>query len=367
METLYLLPVPSQPRFHKRIVGLATAGIRGRALYFDRDYIPGSELPVPSCSLGHIRHGHYVARIASLLRAVPAVRAEIRGVGVVYAFGVDMTLLALMARGVRRGAAIVYESGDVFQFTHETVLSRVARRIERWVVGHVDLLVTVTPGLASDYYVRIQGADPAKILIVENKVRRGTSENTVRARRPQADPLVIGRFGVIRDQRSWDILKTLVRAGSGRVRVKVRGVFLGIPDYQRDLDENPELVYEGPYRNPEDLQDVYDGIDLTWVADSSEGGVEARWAGCNRFYEACAFARPMIVYAHQAEGVAAAHYDVGLLIDMDEPEAAASRILAISDDDLSRWHVNMLAVPKSRYELSDEHDVLAARLSSLGV
>lgn len=366
MRAVFLLPVPSQVRFHKRVEGLTKSGIDASCVYFERDYFEGRPLPVESLSLGRIRHGHYLARILRLLRVVPTVRAHARCADVLYAFGLDMGILALMVRGVRRRVLVVYEVGDVFQYTQMTAISRIARVLERIALKYFDLVVPVTEGFAEEYYVPIQRVDPRRLFVLENKVPAGTSSNSVRMQVPSRCPVMtIGRFGMIRDRISWDILKEVARRGEGRIRVRIHGVFFGLPGWEEDLRENPSLVYMGPYKNPDDLPAVYDGIDMSWVADSSNGGPEARWTRSNRFYEACAFSRPMAVYAHQADGMAARDYDVGVLMDMNDPADCVEQLLSVTDDDLLGWHRNLQSLPRSVFELSDEHERLAGCLLDL--
>jgi len=346
--------------------GLLAAGWDASCVYFERDYFEGCPLPVESASLGHIQHGRYFMRMWHLLRALPTVRRHACAADVLYAFGLDMALLAVLARGWKYRIPLVYEVGDVFQYMRRTSLSRAARLLERMVLRLISLVVPVTRGFAEEYYIPTQRVSPSRILVLENKVPAGVADNEIRQQVPSTQPvLTIGRFGMIRDRISWEILKEIVRQGGGRVRVRLHGFFMGLDGYEEDLAAIPELDYRGPYKNPDDLVDVYDGIDISWVADSSSGGPEARWTRSNRFYEACAFARPMLVYSHQADGFAADEHGLGLLLDMSRPTECVRSVLSITDADLVDWHRNMLSLPREVYELTNDHEVLSERLCAL--
>ncbi len=63
MKITFLLPLVSQPRFHKRIAALKELGAKIEIIAFERDYYPGKPLPESYLSLGNIEHERYIARI----------------------------------------------------------------------------------------------------------------------------------------------------------------------------------------------------------------------------------------------------------------------------------------------------------------
>ena len=93
-KAIMLLPVQSQARFWKRINSLQRLGVSTKVFSFERDYYEGQSSRREWVSLGALPHGKYLRRIPALLNAASTVCREARDVDVLYAFGLDMFVVA---------------------------------------------------------------------------------------------------------------------------------------------------------------------------------------------------------------------------------------------------------------------------------
>jgi succinoglycan biosynthesis protein ExoL len=145
----------------------------------------------------------------------------------------------------------------------------------------------------------------------------------------------------------------------------VRGVPLGIPEFERDVAASPWIEYGGPYLAPDDLREMYGRIYLCWIAHRMNQQHSLLWNRANRFYEACALHTPMIAQAGTQDGAVVARDGLGVCIDLADPDAAVASVLEIDRSDIALWQRHMLAVPRSVYMENGEHQALASEILRL--
>jgi succinoglycan biosynthesis protein ExoL len=365
VSVLFLLPVASDPRFHKRIRGLQQAGLEARALYFERAYFAGHPLPCPAKSLGRISHGAYRSRLGRYLGAMRTLRRELRPGEAVHAFGLDLAVLALVG-GFGRKFKLVYEIADVRSVQlARGIKGRVIRALERWVLNTARHVVVTAPGFASEYFRRYVGVEPRSLQVIENRLDLPASGRPAPGPARNADaPIVIGYFGVLRCPRSWETLKALARIAQGRVRVIVRGHAMGI-DLKQETQQLAHVAYGGTFLAPDDLPGMYGAVDMVWGCypappDQREGNWS--WARTNRFYESCYFRKPLICLAGTDEARVVEASGLGIAVDISDPERAARELMAALPAGLPQWTRAAANVPDDWCVYSDEHQRLAAAL-----
>ena len=148
---------------------------------------------------------------------------------------------------------------------------------------------------------RLHGGDEARTMwlinrplaarLVENKCFAPDLPSPAPAPlRPRAaPPVVIGWFGILRCRRSLACLDALTRSAPGQYRIEMRGrpALDAMPEFPAVVAANPDLVFEGAYRNPEDLAGIYGAVDLAWLIDRMDAGSNSDWLLPNRLYESC--------------------------------------------------------------------------------
>src|SRR5699024_1148067 len=116
-ETItFILPVTSQPRYHKRIGAFTEKGYNCKIFSFERDYFKGKRDEMSYTSLGRISHGSYFKRIKVLISAVYKLRSKkdtIKNSKCIYVFGFDnLILITLIKFFLKIKRPIVYEVAD---------------------------------------------------------------------------------------------------------------------------------------------------------------------------------------------------------------------------------------------------------------
>jgi succinoglycan biosynthesis protein ExoL len=254
----------------------------------------------------------------------------------------DNALLALFARRVSRSRApLVYEIFDVNRVcTDPGVRGFLVRQLERWLLRHVDLLVVSSPHFFSAYFQRVLGYRGDWTLF-ENKVPRYVHEHpahrvpaaseTVMAARPWR----IGWFGYLDDEQSWAILRQVAEVLPKDIIILVRGIQYSDFDMERflaDVGRLDNVFYGGPYRNPEDLADIYNAVDLVWSADCNAPAANSKWLLTNGLYEAGYFGKPVLGMTGNAVGEFLIRHGTGWCLKEPVAESAIEFIRGLSPE-----------------------------------
>lgn len=365
-DVVFLLPVSSQPRYHKRIRGLQSAGLNVRALHFERTYFKGAGLPCPAKSLGSMAQGAYVSRMLRLTLALRKARRALRDADVVYAFGLDMAILAALATP-RRRTSLVYELGDIRTAQLDRGLKgRLVRTLERWVVNRAREVVVTARGFAEGYLGPYLGMDSRRARVLENRLDLPIGQRPQPQVHVSSNPIVIGYFGLLRCEKSWQTLQELTRIVEGSIKIVARGYAFGIS--LNDVGQNPHIHFGGEFVAPAELPDMYAAVDLVWgcyPAPESTAGGNWQWARTNRFYESCYFKRPLITLAGTDEARVVEAHGIGIAVDLSDPSSAARSLYAQLINSLERWQRNAAAVPDAVCVYTDEHEQLASSICRL--
>lgn len=347
--------------FEKRIRALRGECSSLHVLGVSRNLELGEQVTEPFEALGEIEAGHYLRRVPVMFGSIRRVRSAAHEADIVYALGFEMGALAVAAtRGMETRPAIVYEIHDIRNAVlGGAPLARVLRALERAVVRRTKLLVVTSESYLSKYYFPMLGIGRTASLVIENKliaseVPERSRVPALRVGRREGDPIVIGYFGSIRCGVAWRMIKEWVQRSEGRVQCIVRGSPRGVPGFYEDVSRVDGLSFGGPYRDPEDLADLYGKVDLVWAA-GNQTKVSSPWSRVCRFYNACHFKRPLIVAEGTDDARAVASHGIGLAIDLERPEVASSQLDAITEADLGVWAQALEALPDSTCTYVEEH------------
>lgn len=360
----FLLSNADNADCRKCIAMLERAGAEVEQLAFRRN---DQYLDLPRNSecrlLGEIGSGWNLRRLVRLCKAAPRVRRSLSKANIVFAFGLDMLMLAWIGRlFLRKRPKLAVEILDIRAvMTGGSMKSWMLRCIEKFLMRRVDLLVLTSPAYFTEYFRDRQGIEDVRYLVVENKlVQKEDGITEVQDRTRQDGKIRIGYWGCIRCERSLLVLERAAELGRGRVRVVIRGTLV-VPvtaAYIAALEErNPWIEYGGPYSSPSDMPDIYGPVDLIWAcypySEADTGNYQ--WARTNRFYEACLFKRPMITQKGTQDDAVNVKEGIGLSVDLSDVDAAAEQISSISDRDLAEWQRQMHRLPEETYLYTDEH------------
>jgi succinoglycan biosynthesis protein ExoL len=356
---LFLLPVLGQPRFNKRINSLTSLGASSKALYFDREYFSGK---APGCgvtSLGDVKQGSYISRIFVYLSSLYKIRRSVREEDVVYTFGLDMLLLAFIALLGKKNKLIL-EVGDIRPIQLSgSLLGRLIRSIDRYLIGKTDCLVVTSEAFIDNYYVSVLGERPKKYMVIENKLDK--QDFTSLESFANEESYTIGYFGLLRCKESMRILEDYAYLKSANNSVYLRGYPMGTEQEFDSLRAISGVKYGGEFVSPDDLKTLYSSVSMVWACypfgSTSIGNW--KWAKTNRFYESCAFGVPLITQKGTMDAKMVDKYCIGMSLDMSDPASCVKSLLSVTVEELNQWKENLNRLDDSVCFYKDEHSQLA--------
>lgn len=171
-------------------------------------------------------------------------------------------------------------------------------------------------------------------------------------KRQIGEKFTIGYFGLMAYRNSWEIIKKIV-AENSHINFYLRGHnYLG-KYFKEDLKYTKNIEYSGMYSNPEDLEEMFSKIDISWAINSENyrSNTNDEWAMCNRFYEGLYFKKPLIVQDGSAHSDFVKKNDIGICIDARNYDKATESISKITSEDIARWNTNIEKIEKSIFVL----------------
>ncbi|NEX93844.1 glycosyltransferase family 4 protein [Caulobacter sp. 17J65-9] len=338
--------------FRQHGAEVATAGFR--RLTTDPDFEPDW----PHTEFGVTRDRAFVRRATQLATAVASLffkRREIAEAEAIYARNLDMALLAVAASGLSgRRAPFVYEVLDVHRMlASDKPLSFIGRAVERLVLKRADLLVVSSPAFVDRYFTARQKW-LGRTVLLENKVR----DTPLRPPRPIRRPTppgarpkwTIGWFGALRDQTSLELLTRLADRLGDQVEIYIRGYLAGVsPEAFEAAQRRPNVVFGGPYRNPEDLAEIYGRVHFAWAVDLFDGGLNSDWLLSNRLYEGGLYGVPALGAAGTEVSRKVADLGLGWSFPAPYDEAVAAFLATLHADVWAAKARHILSLPESAF------------------
>ncbi len=361
----YFGPDLDDPAVRRRVAQWRHAGFDVLAAAFARR---GREEDRFAINLGRISARSRLRRLVPLLFAalrLYRLRKRLAGIDLYVARNIDNALLALFARRITgTRAPLVYEVLDINSSCTSTGLQAgLLRALERVVLARTCLLVVSSPYFIRDYYQKHLTIN-APWLLFENKVPR-------HARLPRGWPLPqerpedaggrrpwrIGWFGYLDDQQSWCILRRLAAALPREVRLYVRGMpydNFDMKNFLLDIEGLDNAVYGGPFRNPDDLAEIYGAVDIVWSADCNELSANSKWLLSNGIYEAGFFGKPVIGLARTAIGEFLDEHQSGWSLEGPADEALIALIRGLTPEAYREKQTAIFALGQDHFIETDE-------------
>lgn len=344
----------------KRVKSFEACGARVRGFMFHR--LRNGRAAAPhweNTDLGATVDRNYVARLSKLVQAVfriGARRREFRRCDAFYARNVDMLGLALAGKWFSGSRApLVYEVLDVQRvFTGTGVVSGVFRSLERFLLRRCDLLVVSSPMFVTRYFTPVQGYRGPWYLL-ENKIpgdRHPATNAEPRVRRDNGPPWIIGWFGTLRCLQSLKILSRLAEAFPDKIIVHVRGrpSEEDIPQAMLKAATNKaNFLYFGPYRNPDDLAEIYGNVHFAWSIDLLDEGSNSDWLLPNRVYEGGLHDAVAIARAGTATSDMVERENLGVVLQTPLYEDLADFILQLTPEKYQALAESSRRAPRSLF------------------
>ncbi len=339
---------------------------------YNTDYKPAW----PYIPLGLTVDGHYAQRLLALLGALPVILRHRKILGlssVFYARNIDQLLLATLARLIAfSNAPLVYEVLDIPDIlVRRGFASSLLRTVERLCLRRTRVLVLSSPGFLRGYFAPIQRYR-GDWFLMENKLHRSIAAVAKRPEPAAADgqadrPWVVGYIGLIRGERTFDLMTRLAERLRGRVVFKFHGVLTTVDrdKFHRTIERHPNMVYGGPYLPQQDLETLYRGVDFAWALDLEHSDHNSRWLLPNRFYEAGYFGVPCLAVRGFEVGDLLEQHRIGWTFDEPLEESLGRFFETLTHSDYNHIRSRLGAVPTGMFVAGDDIARLSAMLTSV--
>lgn len=274
----------------------------------------------------------------------------------------EMLLVAIRARSLLGGRQpITYECLDIHRQQISAKLpGRLIRQIELMMLDRSQLLMTSSPAFVTAYFKGLLESG-VRTEIVENKVLdlEGMDMPSRCGAVQPGPPWVIGWFGQICCWRSFEILRSVADQSNGLVKIVTAGrpsvaVF---ENFEALVSESPHFSFLGPYRNPEDLSDLYGRVHFSWAVDYFEIGTNSRWLLPNRLYESGLYGAVPIALRDVETGEWLAQRKLGALLAEPIKQSLLEFFGSLTADAYAEQAAAVARVPRATWV----HDVLDCR------
>ena len=362
-ELFFFCPDVTDASTLKRVQQFMDHGYRVTVFGFRRErYNSAYQPPWPHVPLGFTTDARYWHRLSALLRAIPAIfahRRMLRRASVLYARNIDQLLLALLARIVAFSRApVTYEVLDIPPILIRRGLApRLLRAVERLCLRHTRLLVLSSPGFHRCYYAAIQKYR-GDWFLVENKLHPSISRSPApeHGSTHRDRPWVVGYFGLIRGEETFDLITRLAERLQGRVLFKFSGVLTTVDPakFAAVLQRCPNIVYGGPYLPQQDLERLYSDVDFAWALDLEHADHNSRWLMPCRFYEAGYFGIPCLAVRGFEVGAVLEKHRIGWTFDEPLEELMVRFFEKLTPSDYDHIRRRLRSVPPSMFVAGDD-------------
>jgi succinoglycan biosynthesis protein ExoL len=256
--------------------------------------------------LGQTKPGAFIHRAMSILTGTGRAlkyRDHLAQSDLFYARNMDMLAIAVrVKRRLGLDVPIVYECLDVHRLLcRRDVIGDLFRNVERRLLRASSALIVSSPAFLEQHFERHYPGEYRPYLI-ENRLTDAFTGGA----RPQvspsiseqaaAAPLRLGWVGVLRCQRSLDLLCRVAERLGPKIEIKLHGIpaETEVPHFHQQIAAHDNISFFGRYQAPEDLDGIYGGLDVVWAGDFMEAGFNSVWLLPNRIYEGGFFTTPAI-------------------------------------------------------------------------
>ncbi len=355
-------------------LGYKVLGLTYHRVKFNREHEPAWE----NIDLGITADYAYAQRLRSLFIGIIQLvrrRKQIADVDFVFARNIDMAILALVSRLITGNRApIAYEVLDVHRFFlgHRSH-NKIFRALERFILKRCDALIVSSEGYIRHYFEPVQRFE-GRWFLLENKVPVG-SVRTVESKpkhRPSklGKPWVIGWCGTMRCVDSLRMLTEIARRNRDIVQIYMRGypTETGLDAFEKQIADEPNMIYAGGYKGPDDLAEVYAEVDINWAIelwDQSFNSKNSHWLLPNRLYEGGCFHIPMITLADTETAYRVERLAAGWVLDEPLVETVTRLLRDLTTEQYESKRERLRALPISTFWEVDDLEHVCNQLLDL--
>ena len=293
--------------------------------------------------VGNFENGKYFKRIITYFRLlIKLYRKYALKSKKVYVFGLDLRIFSFFLFN----AKVDYEISDIVWLYHGKTRRKVLSFLDKLLASKSESVIFTTKSFYNRYYTN--SVDERNVVIHENKLE--TYGKVKPIDKIKTDKIRIAYIGAFRYPA---IIVALIKAVSenedlilnfyGGTHAKI------IEDIEQAVKNNSNIFYNGPFKNPDDLENIYSENNLNFVVYNNSLENE-KVAMPNKFYESGFFNIPIVCATNTYVGKRVIKQNMGWTIDTDY-ESISNFLNNLTFKELEEYHNNMQQLDKSYFKI----------------
>ena len=351
----------SQPRIIKRILSIYSAGFKVKVFGYDRIGYQCNSLPaeIEINSLGELKDGSgYLQKIKQIKKDVNKIlEREGKNDKLYYSFGFISTYFLN-----RLSAKYIYEQSDIlYGYRNFNLIRPFLKIIDKKLISN-SVLTIMTSGGFKDFFF---GQTKIKNIIIQPNKLNKTFLNNPRPPLsiPNVNHLRFGFIGAVRYKETILRFAKIIGKFFPQHEFHFYGNSRFLPEFQKETIYFKNVIYHGEFRNPEDLLNIYNKIDIV-VACYETTSLNERVAEPNKMYEAIYFQKPIIVSKDSFVEKQIKKYKCGFSIDAHSDKEIIDlvqsldlrELISIMNHELSIKEIDLIDNPQSIIDFLTKFD-----------
>lgn len=357
-KIIFITNILRQPRCIRRIHDFIDRGFEVKVYGFERH---GDCRALPSFEhecIGLISNeDSYLKRFFIMKEGISkAIKKEGKD-SLYYIFSLDN---AIAAKSVCRHLKYIYEVSDLMELMiNNKFLSRLLVWMNRKIIKHSLLSVYTSEGFV--VFLNPKGTNPEKTVVLPNKLNAYCKTKPLtKGRTTDMDHLHFGFTGAIRTETTYNLIKAIGECGKHEVHLY--GLYTdennGRYSIRSLVDQYKNVFYHGPFKNPDDLPEIYSHIDI--VLCYYQSSKNDLYLEPNKLYEAIYYDCPIIVADDTFVGRKVKQLNVGYTIDQGDADSLKAFVSSINKTNFDEKIAAIKAINKD--ECVDHPELLFDRL-----
>ncbi len=342
MKIIFLVNSLQNQRCIKRIKGFIAHGCDVEVYAYSRLENSYSNFDFEVKVLGTMPNEmSYAKRFPILIRDIRSVVNCHKGEGTMYyLFGLD---LAMAFRMVNRKDEYVYEESDlVHTYLGNGVLRKLLEMIDKWIIRHSTKTVFTSEGFVQYHF---GNKKPANTVVIANKLNQGILKMEAKEK-IDSNKIRVGFVGKPRFKSVVAFAKVLCERHKNYEFHIYGGPILEEKEGFDALLKYDTCFYHGPFKNPEDLAEIYSTLDLVLSTYDIEFE-NVRYAEPNKIYEAIFFRTPIIVSENTFLGDKVKKFGIGCCVDPLDVNAVDKLLNTITKETIEPLRLNCEKIDKA--------------------
>jgi len=358
MKIVFLVNSLQNQRCIKRIKEFIAQGCDVEVYAYSRLKDSYSNFSFEVKVLGTLRNDiSYAKRFPILIKDIRSVVKRNKGQNVVYyLFGLD---LAMAFRIVNRKDKYVFEESDlVHTYMGNAMLRGLLEKIDKRIIQHSAKTVFTSEGFEEYHFGEEK---PENTVVIANKLNQDILKMEIKEKMSY-DKIRVGFVGKPRFKSVVAFAKVLCERHKNFEFHVYGGPILEEKEGFEALSKFDTYFYHGPFKNPDELPEIYSQLDLVLSTYDIEFE-NVRYAEPNKLYEAIFFRIPIIVSENTFLGDKVRRLGIGYCVNPLDEKSVSDLLDAINFEAIEKRRCNCAKI--DRRECVDCFDVFVKEVKSL--